>query len=95
MKARALRPSAWPHLFNKYAGVVGGGQDSGPGGSGLGLAICKGLVEAHGGRHHGDSKLMRAFIKKLRQKLGDDANAPAYIMTERGVGYRMARPGKV
>ena len=93
-EGQGVAPERLAHLFNKYAGVVGGGQDSGPGGSGLGLAICKGLVEAHGGRHHGDSKLVRAFIKKLRQKLGDDANAPAYIMTERGVGYRMARPGK-
>ena len=45
-----IAPERLAHLFNKYAGVVGGGQDSGPGGSGLGLAICKGLVEAHGGR---------------------------------------------
>ena len=53
------------------------------------------LRQVWGGRNHGDSKLVRAFIKKLRQKLGDDANAPAYIMTERGVGYRMAWPGEV
>ena len=53
------------------------------------------LRQVWGGRNHGDPKLVRAFIKKLRQKLGDDANAPAYIMTERGVGYRMARPGEV
>ena len=52
------------------------------------------LRQVWSGRNHVDSKLVRAFIKKLRQKLGDDANAPAYIMTERGVGYRMARPGE-
>ncbi len=46
-----------------------------------------------GRRRQGDSKLVRTFIKKLRHKLGDDANEPAYIMTERGVGYYMARPG--
>ena len=51
------------------------------------------LRQVWGGRNYGEPKLVRAFIKKLRQKLGDDANAPAYIMTERGVGYRMARPG--
>ena len=39
-------------------------------------------------------KLVRAFIKKLRRKLGEDANKPAYIFNERGVGYRMARQGK-
>ena len=53
------------------------------------------LRQVWGGRSYGDPKLVRAFIKKLRQKLGDDANAPTYIMTERGVGYRMARPGEV
>ena len=53
------------------------------------------LRQVWGRRNHGDPKLVRAFIKKLRQKLGDDANAPAYIMTERGIGYRMARPGEV
>ena len=35
---------------------------------------------------------VRAFIKKLRQKLGDDANNPTYILTEPRVGYRMAKP---
>ena len=39
-------------------------------------------------------KLVRAFIKKLRRKLGEDANKPVYIFNERGVGYRMARQGK-
>ncbi len=51
------------------------------------------LRRVWGGRHYGDRKLVRAFIKKLRQKLGDDANEPVYIQTERGVGYRMAQPG--
>ncbi len=37
--------------------------------------------------------LVRAFVKQLRQKLGDDADHPTYIETVRGVGYRMARPG--
>ena len=37
--------------------------------------------------------LARAFVKKLRAKLGDDAASPTYIFNERGVGYRMARPG--
>ena len=41
----------------------------------------------------GDSRLVRAFVKKLRRKLGDDANSPTYIFTEPRVGYRMARAG--
>ena len=38
-------------------------------------------------------RVVRAFIKKLRQKLGDDARRPTYIFTEPRVGYRMAKPG--
>ena len=45
-----------------------------------------------GGLPNGDTELVRTFIKKLRRKLGDDAARPAYIVNERGVGYRMARP---
>ena len=37
--------------------------------------------------------VVRAFVKKLRRKLRDDARDPAYIFNHRGVGYRMARPG--
>jgi len=36
---------------------------------------------------------VRTFVKKLRHKLGDDAAGPAYILTVRGVGYRMPEPG--
>ena len=41
----------------------------------------------------GGSERLRAFVKKLRRKLGDDAARPSYIFSERGVGYRMAKPG--
>ena len=51
------------------------------------------LRQVWGGRHNGDSELVRTFVKKLRRKLGDAAASPAYIVNERGVGYRMARPG--
>ena len=51
------------------------------------------LRQVWGGRHSGDTELVRTFVKKLRRKLGDDAASPAYIVNERGVGYRMARPG--
>ena len=37
---------------------------------------------------------VRTFVKKLRDKLGDDAADPAYIRTERGVGYRMPEPDR-
>ena len=45
------------------------------------------------GRSNGDTKVVRAFVKQLRQKLGDDAANPAWIFNVRGVGYRMPRPG--
>ena len=35
---------------------------------------------------------MRAIVKRLRRKLGDDADDPAYIFTKRWVGYCMAKP---
>ncbi len=40
-------------------------------------------------RHGGSARSVRAFIKKLRRKLGDDAARPTYIFSEHGVGYRM------
>ena len=35
-------------------------------------------------------KIVRAYGKRLRHRLGDDAARPAWIVNERGVGYRMA-----
>ena len=35
---------------------------------------------------------LRTIIKKLRRKLGDDAAKPTWIFSERGMGYRLARP---
>ena len=45
------------------------------------------------GRNNSDTKVVRAFVKQLRRKLGDDAANPAWIFNVRGVGYRMPRPG--
>ena len=50
------------------------------------------LRQVWGGR--GNPKIVRAYVKRLRNKLGDDAARPAWIFNERGVGYRMARPGE-
>ena len=45
------------------------------------------------GRAEGrDPELVRTFVKKLREKLGDDSTRPIYILNERGVGYRMDAP---
>ena len=45
-------------------------------------------VWGHSDSNHTDR--VRAAVKKLRAKLGDDAAAPVYIFTEHGVGYRLA-----
>ena len=42
-----------------------------------------------GDRRSPDPKLVRAVVKRLRRKLGDDAANPAYIRNERGIGYLM------
>ena len=39
-----------------------------------------------------DPRVLRAHLRSLRKKLGDDAKRPRYIFTEIGVGYRMAGP---
>ena len=35
---------------------------------------------------------VRSAVKRLRKKLGDDADEPTYIFNEHGVGYRMPDP---
>ncbi|MCY4489379.1 MAG: helix-turn-helix domain-containing protein, partial [Deltaproteobacteria bacterium] len=40
----------------------------------------------------GNVDLVRNMVKKLRAKLGEDAQNPTWIFNLRGVGYRMARP---
>ncbi len=53
------------------------------------------LRRVWGGRGYARPQLVRAFVKKPRTKLGDDSTDPTYIFNERGVGYRMPKPGKV
>jgi two-component system KDP operon response regulator KdpE len=31
---------------------------------------------------------LRVYVRRLRDKLGDDPDHPRYIRTERGLGYR-------
>ncbi len=45
-------------------------------------------------RGNGDPKIVRAYVKRLRRRLGDHAARPTWIFNERGVGYRMPRPGE-
>ena len=58
------------------------------------LALCRmhpGCVRCGAG----GVKVVRAFVKKLRRKLGDGATSPTYIFTEPRVGYRMAKSRNV
>ena len=50
------------------------------------------LRQVWGGRRNPDPKIVRAYVKRLRKRLGDDARRPAYILTETRVGYRMPQP---
>ena len=50
------------------------------------------IRKAWAGRDTAHAGHVRAFVRKLRSKLGDDAANPTYIFNMRGVGYRMAAP---
>lgn len=47
------------------------------------------LRELWGPGHQEDTHYLRILVGKLRQKLGDDAAAPRWIVTEPGVGLRL------
>ena len=53
------------------------------------------LHQVWGRQENADPRPVRTFVKRLRRKLGDDADSSAYIITLRGVGYRMARPSEL
>jgi DNA-binding response OmpR family regulator len=52
------------------------------------------LLDAVYGSDDGDvlDRTIDVHIGRLREKLGDDAEQPRYVMTVRGVGYRAAPP---
>ena len=49
------------------------------------------LQRVWGPEYSGDVQLVRATMRNLRRKLGDDATDPRYVFTEPRVGYRMAK----
>jgi two-component system KDP operon response regulator KdpE len=51
------------------------------------------LREVWGPAHLEDTHYLRIHIGHLRHKLGDDPSQPRYIVTEPGVGYRLAEDG--
>ena len=63
------------------------------------LSINSGRVLTHdqilqrvwGPEYSGDAQLVRAMVKKVRRKLGEDGSDPKYIVTQPRVGYMMAK----
>lgn len=49
------------------------------------------LLQAIWGRHHSDdTHYLRIYLRQLRQKIEADPGEPRYLLTEPGVGYRLA-----
>jgi two-component system KDP operon response regulator KdpE len=49
------------------------------------------LLQAVWGRHHSDdTHYLRIYLRQLRQKIEDTPGEPRYLLTEPGVGYRLA-----
>ncbi len=46
------------------------------------------LAKVWGREYVDEVDYLRVYIRRLRDKLGDDADEPRYIRTERGLGYR-------
>jgi two-component system, OmpR family, KDP operon response regulator KdpE len=56
------------------------------------------LKDVWGIRHQDRAHYLRIFVRKLRQKIEDDPTQPKILVTELGVGYRLAmqaEPGTV
>ncbi|MGN6755895.1 MAG: response regulator transcription factor [Thermomicrobiales bacterium] len=51
------------------------------------------LERVWGPQYVNDIHYVKVFIRRLRRKLGDDAEHPRYIQTKWGVGYRFLLPG--
>jgi two-component system, OmpR family, KDP operon response regulator KdpE len=50
------------------------------------------LAKIWGREYRDEVDYLRVYVRRLRDKLGDDPEKPRYIRTERGLGYRFVRP---
>ncbi len=50
------------------------------------------LKEVWGATHMRDTHYLRIFVRKLRQKIEPHPDSPRILVTELGVGYRLAQP---
>ena len=53
------------------------------------------LREVWGPSHGDDAQYLRVFVSRLRQKIEVDAAQPRLLLTESGVGYRLADPANL
>jgi DNA-binding response OmpR family regulator len=51
------------------------------------------LVRVWGAEFTGETQSVYVYIRWLREKIEDDPHRPSYIITVRGVGYKMVMPG--
>ena len=66
------------------------------------LAVNEGKVVSHrqllhevwGPEYGEEREYLRTFVKQLRRKLEDDPAHPTILLTQPGVGYRLATSGK-
>ena len=58
------------------------------------VSTYRSLLNQAWSKHPGkvDPKLVHAVVQTLRRKLGEDGSRAAYILNERGVGYRIPAP---
>lgn len=52
------------------------------------------LPQLRGTHASDDTERVHAFVRQLRAKLVDDAASAAFLFTECGVGYRVAKSGE-
>lgn len=50
------------------------------------------LREVWGPAKEAEVQYLRVYVRQLRQKIEDDPNAPRFVLTEPGIGYRFAEP---
>jgi two-component system KDP operon response regulator KdpE len=62
--------------------------------AGLPLTHARILAAVWGPEYGGELEYLRTFVRQLRRKLGDDAAAPRYLITDTQIGYRFRAPAE-
>ena len=56
--------------------------------AGIPLTHARILAAVWGPEYGGELEYLRTFVRQLRKKLGDEASAPKYLVTDAQIGYR-------